>query len=192
MCHGFSLTKQDDYFWVNFDHFWNGIINFWIFETIICEKNQLTWGQFHQHFTQIFKIKDPKSAKNTVKSSVFSVLLGSVHIKAAHRILMKVTPVVNFIKYEELRFSFQLRRVIIVEHLRNVLVAHFVAVGAEDGAVLAVGHDRHYAHLVLIFNLGWKLFQDFLHLKNETMFLFSLYRFFRYFYNRVNYVPRKP
>jgi len=72
--------------------------------------------------------------------------------KGAHKILMKVTPALS--KYEELRFSFQLRRVIIVEHLRNVLVAHFVAVGAEDGAVLAVGHDRHYAHLVLIFNLG--------------------------------------
>ena len=23
MCHGFRLTKQDDYFWVNFDHFWS-------------------------------------------------------------------------------------------------------------------------------------------------------------------------
>ena len=22
MCHGFRLTKRDDYFWVNFDHFW--------------------------------------------------------------------------------------------------------------------------------------------------------------------------
>jgi len=21
VCHGFRLTKQDDYFWVNFDHF---------------------------------------------------------------------------------------------------------------------------------------------------------------------------
>jgi len=35
---------------------------------------------------------DPESAKKTDKLSVFLALLGSVHIKAARRTLMKLTP----------------------------------------------------------------------------------------------------
>jgi hypothetical protein len=34
---------------------------------------------------------DPESAKKTVKLSVFFALLGSAHLKAAHRMLMKLT-----------------------------------------------------------------------------------------------------
>jgi hypothetical protein len=55
------------------------------------------------NFTNIlrtaFTSKDHKSAKNTVKSSVFFALLGSERSKAAHKPLMKLTPactVVNF------------------------------------------------------------------------------------------------
>jgi len=39
-----------------------------------------------------FASADPKSAKKTVKLSVFFVLLGSACAKAAHRMLMKLTP----------------------------------------------------------------------------------------------------
>jgi len=38
---------------------------------------------------------DPKSAKHTVISFVFFALLGSVHIKAARKILVKLTVVVK-------------------------------------------------------------------------------------------------
>jgi len=47
------------------------------------------------NFTNIiraaFPRADPKSAKNNVKLSVFFVLLGSAHIKAACKMLMKLT-----------------------------------------------------------------------------------------------------
>ena len=74
-------------------------------------------------------------------------------------------------KYEELRFSFQFRRFRVVEHLHDVLVADCVAVGAEDAPVLAVGHDCHDAHFVLVFKLSWKLLQDFFHLKKWKLLL---------------------
>jgi len=40
-----------------------------------------------------FMLADPKSARKTVKLSVFIALLGSWCTKAAHRTLMKLTPV---------------------------------------------------------------------------------------------------
>ena len=39
-----------------------------------------------------FTRADPKSAKKTVKSSSFLRILGSASVKAAHRMLMKLTP----------------------------------------------------------------------------------------------------
>ncbi len=39
-----------------------------------------------------FTLADPKSAKKTVKLSVFFALSGSARVKAAHRMLMKLTP----------------------------------------------------------------------------------------------------
>ncbi len=42
---------------------------------------------------------DPKSAKKTVKLSFFFVLLGSACVKAAHRMLMKLTLDVEFTVY---------------------------------------------------------------------------------------------
>jgi hypothetical protein len=39
-----------------------------------------------------FTTKDPKSTKKTVKLQVFFTLLGSMLEKAAHRLLMKLTP----------------------------------------------------------------------------------------------------
>jgi len=51
---------------------------------------------FAVDFTNItraaFTHADHKSAKNTVKPSVVFALLGSTCIKAAHRMLMKLTP----------------------------------------------------------------------------------------------------
>jgi len=54
------------------------------------------------NFTNIlckaFKYPNPKSSeKNTVKPAVFFVLLGSSRVKAAHKMLVKLTPGVNFI-----------------------------------------------------------------------------------------------
>jgi len=39
-----------------------------------------------------FTLADPKSTKKTVKSSSFFALSGSVSVKAAHKMLMKLTP----------------------------------------------------------------------------------------------------
>ncbi len=47
---------------------------------------------------------DPKRAKNTVKPSVFDGLLGSPHKKAARKMLVKLTPGVNFIHILRVRF----------------------------------------------------------------------------------------
>jgi len=47
---------------------------------------------------------DPKSAKNTVKQSVFFALLGSPNAKAAHKMLMKLTLVANFINILQAAF----------------------------------------------------------------------------------------
>jgi len=40
-----------------------------------------------------FTLAEPKSAKNTVKLSVFFVLLGSASVKAARKMLVELTPV---------------------------------------------------------------------------------------------------
>jgi hypothetical protein len=42
-------------------------------------------------FPQLFAHVDPKSAKKTIKLSVFFALLGFAHAKAASRTLMKFT-----------------------------------------------------------------------------------------------------
>jgi hypothetical protein len=44
-----------------------------------------------------FHFADAKSAKKTAKLSIFFALLGSARTKAAHRMLMKLTLVFNFI-----------------------------------------------------------------------------------------------
>jgi hypothetical protein len=45
------------------------------------------------NYTKILQVafmhSDPQKAKNTVKPSVFIALLGSTHIKAAHKMLVK-------------------------------------------------------------------------------------------------------
>jgi len=51
-------------------------------------------GQFHQHFTRSFLCeKIPKSQKKTDNLTVFFVPLGSVCIKALHKMLVKMAPV---------------------------------------------------------------------------------------------------
>ena len=57
-------------------------------------------GQFHQHSTSRFTRTDPKSVKKTVKLSSFFPLLGSAGVKAARRMLVKLTPGLNLIKLE--------------------------------------------------------------------------------------------
>jgi len=53
-----------------------------------------------------FRRADPKSAKKTVKLSSFFVLLGSASIKAACRMLVKLTLGLNLIKYFGLSTNF--------------------------------------------------------------------------------------
>jgi len=48
-----------------------------------------TRGQFHQPYTSRFYAHDPKSAKETVKSST---LLRPMSVKASRKMLMKLTP----------------------------------------------------------------------------------------------------
>ncbi len=45
----------------------------------------------------IFFNSGPKSAKKTVKLSVFFALSGSVRAKAAHRLLMKLAPKIQYL-----------------------------------------------------------------------------------------------
>jgi len=49
-------------------------------------------GGFHQHFKCSFYACRSQKWKNTVKLSRFFKLLGSARIKAAHKMLMKLTP----------------------------------------------------------------------------------------------------
>ncbi len=42
-----------------------------------------------------FTLPDPKSVKKTVKLSIFFTLWGSTSVKAVHRTLMKLTPVLQ-------------------------------------------------------------------------------------------------
>ncbi len=51
-----------------------------------------------------FALVDPKSIKNTVKSSVPFMLLGSMSVKAVHRTLMKLSPGVKVIPIDLLYF----------------------------------------------------------------------------------------
>jgi len=57
----------------------------------------VSWCQFHQHFTCNFYAQRFLKCKKTVKSSGFFVVSGSARIKAARRMLMKLTPGVTFI-----------------------------------------------------------------------------------------------
>ncbi len=49
-------------------------------------------GQFHQHFKRSFYAHRCQKHKNTVKPSVFFALLGSAWVKAARKLLVKLTP----------------------------------------------------------------------------------------------------
>jgi len=51
-----------------------------------------TRGQFHQIFMSIFYMFRYRKCKNRVKLSVFFALLGSVLVKAASNMLIKLTP----------------------------------------------------------------------------------------------------
>jgi len=58
------------------------------------------WGQFHQFFTSSFYSDHKKSS-----CKVFFALLGSAHIKAARKMLVKLTPGVNFINVLRTAFT---------------------------------------------------------------------------------------
>jgi len=56
----------------------------------------VVWSRFHQGFTSSFCAHRSQKHKNTVKSVVPFALLGSTCLKAAHKILVKLTP--GFVK----------------------------------------------------------------------------------------------
>ena len=52
-----------------------------------------TWGQFHQHvYEQILCLQIPKTQKKLLNLTVFFALLGSARVKAACKMLVKLTP----------------------------------------------------------------------------------------------------
>jgi hypothetical protein len=54
--------------------------------------SQRTCDQFHERFRAAFMLVYPKSAKITVKSLIILRFLGSTFVKAARKMLMKLTP----------------------------------------------------------------------------------------------------
>ena len=61
-------------------------------------KNKASGYNFTNVLQSAFTLADPKSAKKTVKSSSCFTLLGSASVKAAHRMLVKLTPGIKTIK----------------------------------------------------------------------------------------------
>jgi len=60
--------------------------------------NLVTWSQFHKHFTSSFYASRSIKRKRTDGLTVFFALLGfAARVKAARKMLMKLTPRVNFI-----------------------------------------------------------------------------------------------
>jgi len=57
-------------------------------------------------YAMLFTCTNPKSAKNTVKLSVFFGFLGSVQVKVVHKMLVKLTP--NL--YQEIFFCKELTK----------------------------------------------------------------------------------
>jgi len=83
-------------------------LNFGSFANYISERHVFLPGvDFTNILHKASALTDPKSAKNTVKLSVFFVLLGSVCLKAAHKTLIKLTPGINFISIILMRFSYE-------------------------------------------------------------------------------------
>ena len=60
--------------------------------TAITENILPTWGQFHQHSTSSFYARRSRKCKKLLDLTVFFALLGSSSVKAACRMLMKLTP----------------------------------------------------------------------------------------------------
>jgi len=70
--------------------------------------NGLGMGQFHQHvYTKLLFEQILKEQKEFQVISVFFVLLGSAHVKAARKTLVKFTPIVNFINVISANFSYE-------------------------------------------------------------------------------------
>ncbi len=61
-----------------------------------CWDETVTMCRFCHHFTSRFYVPRSQKHKNTVKLSVFFALLGSALVKAALKMLMKLTPSVKF------------------------------------------------------------------------------------------------
>jgi hypothetical protein len=66
-----------------------------------------TWFNFINILSTDFTLVDPECVKKIDNLTVFFMLLGSVQIKAVRRILMKLTPGVNFNNILGAHFSYE-------------------------------------------------------------------------------------
>ncbi len=80
-----NLEASSDYLWVHI------CLAFFFFPlAILVIVLETCRAQFHQ--CTALTCADPKSIKKTVKLSIFFKLLGSTSVKAAHKMLVKLTP----------------------------------------------------------------------------------------------------
>jgi len=73
---------------------------------VLFLSNYRSLGQFHQHFTSSFYLcRSKKRKKDTDDLAVFFILLGSAFVKAARKMLLKLTPGVSLSFSPSLIFS---------------------------------------------------------------------------------------
>jgi len=98
------LSLQDEYLTAAFFNTGQNKVYFASVEPLIYR------GATNLYFINILRAaftgKDPKSAKHTVKLSLFLVLLGSGHVKAAHKMLVESTPGIHVVKDLGRTYSF--------------------------------------------------------------------------------------
>jgi hypothetical protein len=73
-------------------HLTNDILDHSVVKAGVLNRGIVRRGQFHKRFTSTFYLLRSQKRINTVKLLVLFALLGSVHVKAAHKMLAKLTP----------------------------------------------------------------------------------------------------
>jgi len=110
VCHGFRLTKRDDYFWVTFDPFTEAAgavkiglspkpnlkIKFSLSKSM--KSNVHVYENrprinFTNIFINSFYTRRSQKYKMTDDLTAFFTLLESAQVKVAHKMLMKLTPI---------------------------------------------------------------------------------------------------
>jgi hypothetical protein len=75
-----------------FPHLTNDILDHSVVKAGVLNRGIVSRGQFHKRFTSSFYLLRFQKRINTVKLLVLFALLGSVRVKAAHKMLAKLTP----------------------------------------------------------------------------------------------------